>query len=89
MFGIMDASDVSATYFNDVIFLFMGGFLVALAMERWNLHKRIALKILCLTGVSPARILLGFVVSSFLLSTWVSLQYNYLFCYNYFKVHIE
>ncbi|MEN6454782.1 MAG: SLC13 family permease [Prolixibacteraceae bacterium] len=72
MFGIMDASDVSATYFNDVIFLFMGGFLVALAMERWNLHKRIALKILCLTGVSPARILLGFMTSSFFLSMWIS-----------------
>ncbi len=72
LFGIMDASDVSATYFNDVIFLFMGGFLVALAMERWNLHKRIALKILCMTGVSPARILLGFMISSFFLSMWIS-----------------
>jgi sodium-dependent dicarboxylate transporter 2/3/5 len=72
LFGIMDGKDVSATYFNDVIFLFMGGFLVALAMERWNLHKRIALKILCVTGVSPARILLGFMISSFFLSMWIS-----------------
>lgn len=72
LFGIMDAKEVSATYFNDVIFLFMGGFLVALAMERWNLHKRIALKILCITGMSPARILLGFMIASFFLSMWIS-----------------
>ncbi len=72
LFGIMDGKAVSATYFNDVIFLFMGGFLVALAMERWNLHKRIALKILSVTGVSPARILLGFMASSFFLSMWIS-----------------
>lgn len=72
LLGIMDGKTVSATYFNDVIFLFMGGFLVALAMERWNLHKRIALKILCMTGVSPALILLGFMMASFLLSMWIS-----------------
>ncbi len=72
LFGIMDGKDVSATYFNEVIFLFMGGFLVALAMERWNLHKRIALHILCITGVSPSRILLGFMISSFFLSMWIS-----------------
>ncbi len=72
LFGIMDGRAVSATYFNDVIFLFMGGFLVALAMERWNLHRRIAYNILCVTGVSPARILLGFMLSSFFLSMWIS-----------------
>ena len=72
LFGIMDGRAVSATYFNDVIFLFMGGFLVALAMEKWDLHKRIAFKILCLTGTSPARILLGFMLASFFLSMWIS-----------------
>ncbi|MDD3877518.1 MAG: SLC13 family permease [Bacteroidales bacterium] len=72
LFGVMDGKDVSSTYFNDVIFLFMGGFLVALAMERWNLHKRIALNILCVTGVSPSRILLGFMFTSFFLSMWIS-----------------
>ena len=70
--GIMDGKAVSATYFNDTIFLFMGGFLVALAMERWELHKRIAYKILCITGVSPSRILLGFMAASFFLSMWIS-----------------
>ncbi len=72
LFGIMDGKAVSSAYFNDVIFLFMGGFMVALAMERWNLHRRIALKILCAIGVSPSRILLGFMLSSFFLSMWIS-----------------
>ncbi len=72
LLGIMDGKDVSTAYFNDVIFLFMGGFLVALAMEKWMLHKRMALYVLAITGTSPARILLGFMLSSFLLSMWIS-----------------
>ena len=72
LFGIMDGKDVASAYFNDVIFLFMGGFLVALAMERWNLHRRIALSILSITGTSPVRILLGFMIASFFLSMWIS-----------------
>jgi len=52
LFGVMNGRDVSSTYFNHVIFLFIGGFLVALAMQKWNLHKRIALKILMFTGSS-------------------------------------
>ena len=72
LFGIMDGKEVSSVYYNDVIFLFMGGFLVALAMERWDLHRRIALNILSVTGVSPARILLGFMIASFFLSMWIS-----------------
>ena len=72
LFGIMDGRAVSATYFNDVIFLFMGGFMVALAMEKWDLHKRIAFNILYFTGTSPARILLGFMMASFFLSMWIS-----------------
>jgi sodium-dependent dicarboxylate transporter 2/3/5 len=72
LLGIMDGKDVSSTYFNHVIFLFIGGFLVALAMERWNLHKRIALRILMLTGSSPASILLGFMLSTAFISMWIS-----------------
>ncbi|MEN8224225.1 MAG: SLC13 family permease [Bacteroidota bacterium] len=72
LLGIMDGKDVSSTYFNHVIFLFIGGFMVALAMQRWDLHKRIALKILMFTGVSPARILLGFMFSTAFLSMWIS-----------------
>jgi len=70
--GIMDGKLVSATYFNHVIFLFIGGFLVALAMQKWNLHKRIALRILMLTGARPASILLGFMLSTAFLSMWIS-----------------
>ncbi|PKP53435.1 MAG: sodium:dicarboxylate symporter [Bacteroidetes bacterium HGW-Bacteroidetes-1] len=72
LFGIMDGKEVSSAYFNDVIFLFMGGFLVALAMQRWGLHKRIALHILHFIGTGPARILLGFMFASFFLSMWIS-----------------
>lgn len=72
LLGIMDGKDISSTYFNHVIFLFIGGFLIALAMERWNLHKRLALRILMFTGVSPGRILLGFMISTAFLSMWIS-----------------
>ncbi len=72
LLGIMNGKAVAATYFNHLIFLFIGGFLIALAMERWHLHKRIALKILLLVGVSPARILLGFMITSAFLSMWIS-----------------
>ena len=72
LFGVMNGKDVSSAYFNHVIFLFIGGFMVALAMQRWNLHKRIALKILMITGSSPARILLGFMLSTAFLSMWIS-----------------
>jgi solute carrier family 13 (sodium-dependent dicarboxylate transporter), member 2/3/5 len=70
--GIMDGRLVASLYFNDVIFLFMGGFMVALAMQRWNLHRRIALNILVFTGVSSGRILLGFMLASSFLSMWIS-----------------
>jgi sodium-dependent dicarboxylate transporter 2/3/5 len=72
LLGIMNGKDVSSTYFNHVIFLFIGGFLVALAMQRWNLHTRIALRILMFTGSRPASILLGFMLSTAFLSMWIS-----------------
>ena len=70
--GIMDGKEVSATYFNHVIFLFIGGFLVALAIQKWDLHKRIALNILRTIGSSPGRILLGFMFATAFLSMWIS-----------------
>lgn len=70
--GVMNGKDVSSTYFNHVIFLFLGGFLIALAIQKWDLHKRIALKILLLVGTSPARILLGFMLATAFLSMWIS-----------------
>ena len=72
LMGIMNGKDVSATYFNHVIFLFIGGFIVALAMQKWNLHKRIALKILMYTGIGPGRILFGFMGATAFLSMWIS-----------------
>ncbi len=70
--GIMNGKEVSATYFNHVIFLFIGGFLVALAIQKWDLHKRIALAILSIIGNSPGRILLGFMFATAFLSMWIS-----------------
>jgi len=72
LLGVMNGKDVSSTYFNHVILLFLGGFLVALAMQKWNLHKRIALKILLLVGTGPAKILLGFMLATAFLSMWIS-----------------
>ncbi|WP_159522466.1 SLC13 family permease [Sunxiuqinia indica] len=70
--GVMDGKAITTTYFNNIIFLFMGGFIMALAMERWNLHNRIALQIVNWIGVSPGRILMGFMVSTAFLSMWMS-----------------
>ncbi|MFQ6008638.1 MAG: SLC13 family permease, partial [Candidatus Zixiibacteriota bacterium] len=72
LMGIMKGKTVAALYFNHVIFLFIGGFIMALAMEKWNLHRRIALRIILLIGVSPRRIILGFMVATFFLSMWIS-----------------
>jgi sodium-dependent dicarboxylate transporter 2/3/5 len=72
LLGIMNGKDVSAVYFNHVIFLFIGGFLVALAMEKHNLHKRIALKILLLTGTGHGKVLFGFMFATAFLSMWMS-----------------
>ena len=72
LLGIMAGKKTAPLYFNHVIFLFIGGFIVALAMEKWSLHKRIALKIILLMGISPNRILLGFMFATFFLSMWIS-----------------
>jgi len=71
-FGVMNGKAVSSEYFNSIIFLFVGGFLVALAMEKHNLHKRIALKILSVTGSGFGKILFGFMFATAFLSMWMS-----------------
>ena len=58
LLGIMKGKTAAGVYFNSTIFLFMGGFLIALAMEKWNLHKRIALFVVKTIGGGPARIVL-------------------------------
>jgi len=72
IFGVVDGKTISAMYFNHLIFLFIGGFLMALAMERWDLHRRIAIKVLMFFGISPGRILMGFMVATAFLSMWMS-----------------
>lgn len=64
--------EATAPYANPLIFLFMGGFIIALAMQRWNLHKRIALNIVSIVGVKPSSIIIGFIIASAFLSLWVS-----------------
>lgn len=70
--GIMNGKIVASHYFNDIIFLFLGGFLFALAMQKWDLHKRIALKILLVIGNTPAKLMLGFMLGTAFLSMWIS-----------------
>ncbi len=70
--GILNGEETATSYINSTIFLFMGGFLIALAMEKWNLHKRIALSIIRLFGGKPDFIILGFMVASAFLSMWIS-----------------
>jgi len=70
--GIMNGKVVASNYFNDIIFLFLGGFLFALAMQKWNLHKRIALKILLIIGNTPAKLMFGFMLGTAFLSMLIS-----------------
>ena len=72
VFGIMSTKAIAPSYMNDVLFLFVGGFIMAFAMEKWNLHKRIALKIILLIGSDINKILLGLMSASFILSMWIS-----------------
>lgn len=69
---IASLEDTAVPYANPVIFLFMGGFMIGLAIEKWNLHKRIALNIVRITGTSGNRIILGFILSTGFLSMWLS-----------------
>lgn len=70
--GALEGSAVVSAYGNDIIFLFIGGFSLAIAMEKWNLHQRIALAIVSAIGTGPRRIVLGFMVATAFLSMWVS-----------------
>src|SRR5699024_4012 len=70
--GAVDIDATTAPYADTYIFLFMGGFFIAMAMQRWDLHRRIALRIIKAIGTSPSRIILGFMVATAFLSMWVS-----------------
>ncbi len=72
MTGALEGGDVASAYGDDIIFLFLGGFFIATAMEKWNLHKRVALFIISVIGTSVQRILLGFMLATGFISMWVS-----------------
>ncbi|MEP0214069.1 MAG: DASS family sodium-coupled anion symporter [Cellulophaga sp.] len=70
--NIMPLNTVGANYGNKIIFLFFGGFILALALEKVNLHKRIALNIIKITGTTPNKVVLGFMIATATLSMWIS-----------------
>jgi len=72
MLGVMKMSEASASYANPIIFLFLGGFLIALALEKHRLHERIALNLIRVTGTSGNGIILGFMISTGFISMWIS-----------------
>ncbi len=69
---IMPTSAVTSSYANSTIYLFIGGFFIAVAMERWGLHRRIALHTIKLVGASPSKMTLGFMIATAFISMWVS-----------------
>ncbi len=72
LLGILSGRATAPIYFNNIIVLFIGGFMIALTMQRWNLHRRIALAIIARVGGGPARLVLGFMVAAAFLSMWIS-----------------
>ena len=72
LLGIQSAENVSRSFVDDMLFLFIGGFIIALGIERWNLHRRIALWIVNRAGVAPKQLVLGMMLATALLSMWIS-----------------
>ncbi len=72
LLGVLSAAEAAAPYADRVIFLFLGGFIIAMSMQRWGLHRRIALYIINLLGTGPKKLVLGFMVSTAFLSMWIS-----------------
>lgn len=70
--GVGTIKEVGSPYASSTIFLFLGGFLIALALQRWNVHRRMALAVVKVVGTSPKRLVLGFMLATGFLSMWVS-----------------
>ncbi|MGP6175109.1 SLC13 family permease [Corynebacterium sp. A21] len=69
---VISFKDIAAPYAEPTIFLFMGGFILALAMQRWNLHRRLALTVVLMVGTKPKQLIAGFMIATGFLSMWVS-----------------
>jgi len=72
LLGILPAKSTSACYGDSTIFLFAGGFFIAMAMQQWRLHERLALHVISVTGTNPRRLVLGFMIASAGVSLWIS-----------------
>ena len=72
LLGVMAGRDTAESFMNSTIMLFIGGFMIAVTMQKWNLHRRIALAIIHYVGGGPARMVLGFMVAAGFLSMWIS-----------------
>ncbi|MDZ7290728.1 MAG: SLC13 family permease [candidate division KSB1 bacterium] len=70
--GILPMTEVARNYGDENIFLFLGGFLIAMAMQKWRLHRRLALHIVHLIGTAPRRLVLGFMCATAFISMWIS-----------------
>ena len=70
--GVMEFTDTATGYADSIVFLFLGGFIIAAAMQRWNLHRRIALGIVKTMGTQPKRLVFGFMLATGFLSMWIS-----------------
>jgi len=70
--GAVSIEETTASYGHKMVFLYMGGFMIALAMEKWNLHRRIALNIINLVGTNLRSVIFGFMLATALLSMWIS-----------------
>jgi solute carrier family 13 (sodium-dependent dicarboxylate transporter), member 2/3/5 len=72
LLGVLPGKEVTLAYGDANIFLFMGGFFIAMAMQKWNLHERIALNIVVRTGTNPSSLVFGFMLATAFLSMWIS-----------------
>ncbi len=72
LLGIMNMKTAAAPYANPIIFLFLGGFIIAVALEKHRLHERIALNLIRVTGTSGNGIIMGFMISTAFISMWIS-----------------
>ena len=70
--GVVEAKEVTTPYADSIIFLFIGGFTLAIAIEKWNLHRRIAMGIISIMGIRTERLVLGFILATGFLSMWIS-----------------